>query len=193
MFYNLQISGVELHVANFLKLDLLDLMAVLLLFVPASLLWLVGTDQSFLLLAHRLDGLLLALVTDFPGLLLAVLGVAVFLGLEVAVLLLDREGEDVGEFLAVPVDISLANLYLDLAGNVIAALCRLPCTDNSFGSITIVFGALVPLAVKFHGVSSGHVVDNLLLHVAIRCLDIGTLVIILSGHVDLVGGVAHSV
>ena len=75
----------------------------------------------------RLDGLLFALVADLPGLLLAVLGVAVllsllwtslhlqlanFLWLEVAVLLLDWEGEDVGELFAVPVDIGLA--YLDL-------------------------------------------------------------------------------
>ena len=126
---DLQISGIELHVTDFLELDLLDLVAVLLVLIPACLLWLVGTDQSFLLLTHRLDSLLLALVADLPGLLFAVLGVAVllsllwtslhfkladFLGLEMAVLLLNREGEDVGEFLAVSVDISLANLDLDL-------------------------------------------------------------------------------
>merc|ERR1712097_181457 len=118
----LEVSSIKLHVANFLKLDFLDLVAVLLVLIPACLLWLVSANQSFLLLAHRLDGLLLALVADLPGLLLAVLCVAVllgllwaslhlkladFLGLEMAVLLLDREGEDVGEFLAVPVDISL--------------------------------------------------------------------------------------
>ena len=77
----------------------------------------------------RLDGLLFALVADLPGLLLAVLGVAVLLsllwtslhlqlanllGLEVAVLLLDWEGEDVGELFAVPVDIGLAYIDLDL-------------------------------------------------------------------------------
>merc|ERR1719186_2528979 len=205
---NLQISGIKLHVTAFLELDLLNLVAVLLLLVPASLLWLVGTDQSFLFLTHRLDGLLLALVTDLPGLLLAVLGIAVllgffgaslhfkladFLGFEMAILLLNREGEDVGEFLAVPVDISLANLDLNLAGNVVAALCRLLRTYDSLRSIAIVLGALVPLAVKLNGVSAGHVVDNLLLHVAIRCLDIATLVVVLGGHVDLVGGVAHSI
>merc|ERR1719186_1299114 len=138
---NLQISRIELHVTDLLELDLLNLVAVLLILVPASLLWLVATDQSFLFLAHRLDGLLLALVTDLPGLLLAVLSIAVllgffgaslhfkladFLGLEMAVLLLNREGEDVGEFLAVPVEISLANLDLDLTGNVVATLCGLP-------------------------------------------------------------------
>merc|ERR1719427_1180513 len=125
---NLQISRIELHVTDLLELDLLDLVAVLLILVPACLLRLVATDQSFLFLAYRLDGLLLALVTDLPGLLLAVLGVAVLLGLlwpslhfqladflwlEMAILLLDREGEDVGEFLAISVDISLANLDLN--------------------------------------------------------------------------------
>merc|ERR1719289_733206 len=109
------------------------------------------------------------------------------------VLLLDLTGNVVAEFLAVPVDISLANLDLDLTGNVVAALCRLPCTYNSLGSITIILGALVPLAVELHGVSASHVVDHFLLHVAVGCLDIGTLVVILGGHVDLVGGVAHSV
>ena len=104
-------------------------MAVLLVLLPAALLWLISADQSLLHVTDRLDGLLLALVTDLPGLLLAVLGVAVLLGLlgaslllqladllglKMAVLLFYREGEDVGEFLAVSVDISLANLYLDL-------------------------------------------------------------------------------
>merc|ERR1711887_316914 len=167
--HNLQIFRIKLHITDFLELDLLDLVAVLLVLVPACLLRLVSADQPFLLLAHRLDSLLLALVTDLPGLLLAVLGVAVllgllraslhfkladFLGLEMAVLLLNREGEDVGEFLAIPVDICLANLDLDLAGNVVAALCGLPCTNNSLRSIAIVLGALVPLTVELHGVST---------------------------------------
>merc|ERR1712200_225495 len=78
---NLQISRVELHVADLLELDLLDLVAVLLVLIPACLLWLVGTDQSFLLPTNRLDGLLLALVADLPRLFLAILGVAVLLGL----------------------------------------------------------------------------------------------------------------
>ena len=104
-------------------------MAVLLGLLAAALNRHVVADQSLLHVADRLDGLLLALVTDLPGLLLAVLGVAVLLGLlgaslllqladllglEVAVLLLHWEGEDVGEFLAISVDISLAHFYLDL-------------------------------------------------------------------------------
>ena len=68
------------------------------------------------------------------GCFLAVHGVAVLLGLlgtslhlqlayllrlEVAVLLLNWEGEDVGELLAVPVDIGLAHLDLDLGEIII--------------------------------------------------------------------------
>ena len=125
----LKIPSIKLHVAHFLKNNLLNLVAVLLVLVPAGLLRLVGTDQSLLFLTHRLDALLLALVTNLPGLLFAVLGVAVLLGLlraslhlkladllglKVAVLLLNWEGEDVGELLAIPVHVSLANLDLDL-------------------------------------------------------------------------------
>ena len=84
--------------------------------------------------AQRLNRLLLALIADLPGLLLAVLGVAILLGflgtslhlqladllrLEVAVLLLNWEGEDVGELLAVPVDIGLAHLNLNLGEIII--------------------------------------------------------------------------
>merc|ERR1719370_1726380 len=116
-----------------------------------------------------------------------------FLWFEVAVLLFHREGEDVREFLAIPVDISLANLDLDLTGNVVAALCWLLSTYNSLRSIAIVLSALVPLAVELNGVGAGHVVDDLFLHVAVRGFYIGALVVILGGHVDLVGGVANSV
>ena len=104
-------------------------MAVLLIVVPALLLWHVNALQPLLLNTIWLEGLLLALVADLPWLLLAVLSVAVLLSLlgaslhleftdllwlKVAVLLLDREGEDVGELLAVSVNISLAHFYLDL-------------------------------------------------------------------------------
>merc|ERR1711982_250908 len=134
MVLNSQVTGVEFHITNFLKDNLLDLVAVLLVLIPASLLRLIGADQPVLHNTHWLQRLLLALVTDLPGLLLAVLSVAVLLGLlraslhlqlayllrlEVAVLLLNREGEDVGELLAVPVHVSFANLDLDLSWNVV--------------------------------------------------------------------------
>merc|ERR1712066_543410 len=103
----LQIPSVEFHVTNFLKNNLLHLVAILLVLIPASLLRLVGTDQPVLHNTHWLQRLLLALVTDLPGLLLAVLSVAVLLRLEVAVLLLHWEREDIGELLAVPVHVRL--------------------------------------------------------------------------------------
>merc|ERR1719158_736087 len=109
----LQIPSIELHVTDFLKHDLLHLVAVLLVLVPAGLLWLVGADQSLLFLTNRLDALLLALVADL-------------LRLEMTVLLLYGEGEDVGELFTIPVNISLANLNLNLTRDVVAALCWLP-------------------------------------------------------------------
>merc|ERR1719431_261306 len=117
-----------------------------------GLLRLVGADQPLLGVAQGLDRFLLALITDLPGLLLAVLGVAVLLsflwarfhfkladllGLKVAVLLLDWEGEDVGELLAVPVHVGLANFHLDLSRDVIAALCGLSIAHNSLRTIPI--------------------------------------------------------
>merc|ERR550519_1251034 len=107
--------------------------------------------------------------------LLAVLGVAVLLGLlraslhlkfadllglEVTVLLLNWEGKDVGELLAVPMHVSLADLNLDLSGDVIAALSGFPIAHDTLWSIPIVLGALVPLAVELHGVGTGNIVDH---------------------------------
>merc|ERR1719184_476931 len=204
----LQVRCIKLHVANLLKYHLLDLVAILLLFVPRRLLGHVGTLKTLLHVTNRLEGLLLALVTDLPGLLLAVLGVAVLLGLlgtslhlkltdllglEVAVLFLHWEGEDIGELLAVPVDIGLAHLDLDLSRNVVAILFVLLVADHTLGTVPVVLGAFVPLAVKHHGVRAGNIVDHLLLHVAIRRLQVSALVIILRGHVDLVCCVTNPV
>ena len=126
---SLQIPSIKFHVTFFLEHHLLDLVAVLLVHVIAGLNRLVGADQSLLSVTQGLDGFLLALITDLPGLLLAVLGVAVllsllgaslhlkladFLWLKVTILSLHRERKDIREFLTVPVDISLADLYLDL-------------------------------------------------------------------------------
>merc|ERR1719504_633978 len=205
---SLQILCIELHVANLLDHHLLHLVAVLLGLLPAALHGLVTALQALLDVTERLDRLLLALVTDLPGLLLAVLGVAVLLGLlgaslllqladllglEVAVLLLYREGEDIGELLAISVDISLAHLYLYLSRDVVAILLGSPCTDNLLLPIAIVLGGHLPLAVELHGIGAGHIVDDLFLHVAVRCLHVAALVVILGGGVDLVGGVADPV
>merc|ERR1719186_500147 len=117
----------------------------------------VLAGEPLLHVAQRLDGLLLTLIADLPGLLLTVLGVAVLLGflgtslhrqladllgLEVTILLLDWEGEDVGELLAVPVDIGLAHLNLNLSRNVVAILLVSSRTDDLFLAIAIVLGRL---------------------------------------------------
>merc|ERR1719347_1604472 len=208
LIQSLQVRCIKLHIANFFQDNLLNLMAVLLRLILTLLNRLVSALQAVLSLTHFSQVLLLALIADLPGLFLTVLGVAVLLGLlwsslhfeltnflwlKMTVLLFHGEGEDVREFLTVPVYISFAHFDLDLARNVVAILSWLPITDNSLWSIPIVFGRLVPLAIKFYGVSACHIVDDFLLHVAIGCLYISTLVIILSSHVDLIGGIADPV
>ena len=71
----------ELHITNLFNDHFLHLIAVFLGLIPALFHWFVDTSQALLHVTERLDRLLLALVADFPGLLLAVLGVAVLLGL----------------------------------------------------------------------------------------------------------------
>jgi len=182
--------------------------AVLLVLVSALFLRRIYTLQPLLHLAYRPKGLLLALITDLPRLLLAVLGIAVllsllraslhleladFLGFEMAVLLLDREWEDVGELLTVPVHVSFADLHLDLSWDVVAVLGRFSCTDNALWTIAVILGALVPLTIEFNRVGTGDIVDDLLFHEAVGRLDICTLVIVLGSHVYLIGGIANSV
>merc|ERR1711875_179050 len=208
VFHNLQIRSIELHIAFFYQFDPLHLVTVLLILVSALFLGRIHTLQPLLHLAYRPKGLLFTLIADLPWLLLAVLGIAVLLGLlgtslhlelayllrfKVAVLLLNREGEDVGELLAIPVNVSLANFDLDLSWDVVAVLGGFPAADHTLGSIAIVLGGLVSLTVEFHGVGAGNVVDYLFLHVAIRGLDVGALIVILGSHVDLVCGVTHPV
>merc|ERR1719452_292562 len=128
-------------------------MAVLLSLLPTLLDWLVCDYQALLHVTHWLDGPLLALVTDLPGLFLAVLGVAVLLSFlwtdlhlqfayllwfEVAVLLFHWEREDVGKLLTVPVDIGLTHLNLDLSRNIVAILFWFPGTLNLLLSISVV-------------------------------------------------------
>merc|ERR1712183_1012393 len=204
----LQVRSIKLHVTNFFHDHLLHLVAVLLSLVLALLLGDVLAGKPLLHVAQGLDGLLLALVADLPGLLLAVLGVAVLLsflwaslhfqladllGLEVAILLLYWEGEDVGKLFAVPVDIGLAHLNLDLSRDVIAILLRSSRTNNLFLTVAIVFGCLLALAIELDGVRASDVVDGLLFHVAVGCLHITALIVVLRGGVNVVCGVAHPV
>merc|ERR1712202_109420 len=170
-----QIRSIELHIAHLFHNNFLHLVAVLLGLVLALLHWFVDACQALLHVTEGLDGLLLALVADFPGLLLAVLSVAVLLGLfwtslhlqladllglEVAVLLLNWEGEDVGELFAEPVDIGLAYLDLDLSRNVITILLRGPRTHNLLLSISVVLCCLLPLAVELDCIGASDIVDS---------------------------------
>ena len=128
-YFKSQIRCVKLHITNFFNDHFLHLVAVLLGIVSALFHWFVDAGQALLHVTEGLDGLLLALIADLPGLLLAVLGVAVLLSLlwtslhlkltdllwlKVAVLLFNREREDIGEFLTISMNICLANLHLDL-------------------------------------------------------------------------------
>merc|ERR1719167_1354806 len=164
--------------------------------------------MPFLHHALRLYRLLFALVADLSWLLLAVLRVTVFLcflgtslhfklayllWLEVTVLFFDRKGEDIREFLTIPVYVGLAYFHLDLSGNVIAVLLRFPCADNLFLSISVGLCGLLASTVKLDSVSAGDVVDDLLLHEAVWRLDITALVIIFSGGVYLVGSVTDAI
>merc|ERR1719481_894655 len=208
LFHNLQIWSVELHIAFFYQLNPLHLVTVLLVLVSALFLRRIHTLQSLLHLAYRPKRLLLAVVADLPRLLLAVLGIAVLLGLlraslhlkladflwfEMTVLLFDRERKDVGKLLAISVYVSFTNLHLDLSWDVVAVLGWFSCADHALWTIAIILSALVPLTIEFDRISTGYIVDDLFFHEAVRCLNICTLVIILCSHVDLVGGIANSV
>jgi len=183
-------------------------MTVLFVFIPAFFNRFVRTLEPLLHFTDWPQRLLLTLVANLPWLFLTVLSVAVLLsflrssfhlelanllGFEMAVLFFDREREDIGELLAVPVNIGFAHLNLDLSWNVVAILRRFPRADDTLRSITIVLGALVPLTVELDRIRTGHVVNDLLFHVTVRCLNICALIIVLSGHVDLVGSVANSI
>ena len=104
-------------------------MTVLFRFVPALFNWVVDTFEPFLHLTDWPKRFLLALITNFPRLFLAILGVAVFLSFlraclhfqltdllrfKMAILFLYGEREDIGELLTIPVDIRLANFDLNL-------------------------------------------------------------------------------
>jgi len=169
---------------------------------------LVCTGQSLLHRALWLDRLLFALVTDLSWLLLAVLRVAVLLGLlwtslhfkltyllwlEVTVLFFHREGEGVGKLLTIPVNIGLAYFHLDLSGNVVAILLGFPCTDYLLLSISIWLSGLLAPTVELHSISAGDIIDDLLLHIAVRRLNIAALVIVLCGGINLVGCVTDAI
>ena len=70
---------------------------------------------------------------------------------------------------------------------MVAILLRCSGADDLLLPIAIVLGGLLPPAVELYGVGAGDIVDDFLLHVAVGCLHVATLVVI------LVGGVADPV
>merc|ERR1719167_1925906 len=204
----LQIVTVELQITDLLNYHSLGFVAVLLILLRALFNWLIGTGQSLLHRALWLNRLFLALVTDLPGLLLAVFGVAIllsflgaslhlkfadFLRLEVTVLFLHREWEDIGELLTIPMHVGLTYFHLNLSRDVVAILLRFPCADNLLLSIPIRLRGLLAPTVELDSVSAGDIIYDLLLHVAIRRLNITALIIILGGGVYLVCGVTDAI
>merc|ERR1711979_69187 len=116
-------------------------MAVLLRHILTLLNRLVSTLQAVSSFTHFSQILLLALITNLPGLFLTVLSVAVllcllwsslhfeltdFLWLEMTILLFHGKWEDVREFLTVPMNIGFAHFNLDLTWNVVAILSWFP-------------------------------------------------------------------
>merc|ERR1719508_321360 len=57
----------------------------------------------------------------------------------------------------------------------------------------LILGGLLPLAVELHSIRAGDIIDGLLFHVAVGRLHVAALVVILSGGVNVVCGVAHPV
>merc|ERR1719391_1740983 len=171
---------------------LLHLEAVFLLLFLALLHRLVAAYVLLDFVAHGAQLLALAVLAHLPGHGLALLVVDVLLGLlgagarlqlallhglGVAVLLLDRVGELVGELLAVLAGLGLTDLLLDLPGGVVALLGRsLLALDRALA----VVGFLL-LAVEVHGEDAGTVLHHLILIPAVLVVDVDTLEVILGG------------
>ena len=64
---------------------------------------------------------------------------------------------------------------------------------NLLLSIAVVLSGLDTPAVKLNSVGAGDIIDGFLFHIAVGCFNITALVVILSGGVNLVGGVTDSV
>jgi len=206
--YKLQVRSIEFHITDLFDYNPFYLVAILLLFLLALLHRMIFASKALLHGALWLDRFLLALVANLSWLLLAILGVAVFLGLlgtsfhfqftdflglEVAVLFLDGEGEGVGELLTIPMDVSLAHFDLNLSWDVITVLLGFSSTNNLLLAITVRISGLLASAVEFYSIRAGNVIDHLLFHIAVRCLDIAALVIILGSGINLVGCVTNTI
>merc|ERR1719452_467888 len=208
LFKSLKVVGGELVVADLhLGLDLL-LVAVLLGLLHALLLGHVGARQAGLLLAAWHDLLDLAGLADVPGHGLAVLAVAVplgllvprpllqlahLLGLEVAVLPLLGLGVLVGHLLAVSAVLGLAHLGPHLSGGLVAALPGdLLAGGEHAVALHTQLGGLLLLAVEVEGFLARDVHDGGHLVHAHGGLQVGALGVIPAGLADHIAGVAEA-
>merc|ERR1719334_1204326 len=128
--------------------------------------------MAFLEITDRLKALCLTLITDFPRLLLTILGVAVLLGL---------------------LGSSLHLQFTDLLRFKVTVLFRSSRASDIRSTVTIIFSRFNSLTVKFDSIRASNIIDHFLLHVAIRCLHINALVVIFSGRVNLKGSVADPI
>merc|ERR1712105_480460 len=164
--------------------------------------------EKGLLLAARHDLLDLAGLADVPGHGLAVLAVAVplgllvpraplqlahLLGLEVAVLPLLGLGVLVGHLLAEPAVVGLADLSPHLSGSLVAA----PPGDFLAGGEHAVtlhpkLRSLLLLAVEVEGVLTGDILDGDDLVLTDSGLQVGALEVVPRGLPDHVAGVAEA-
>merc|ERR1719391_1915635 len=183
---------------------LLHLEAVFLLLFLALLHRLVAAHVLLDFVADGAQLLALAVLAHLPGHGLALLVVDVLLGLlgagarlqlallhglGVAVLLLNRVGELVGELLAVLAGLGLADLLLDLPGGVVALLgWSLLALDRTLA----VVGFLL-LAVEVNGEDAGTVLHNLILIPTVLIINVDALKVILGGLGQIVDSVAHPV
>ena len=68
-----------------------------------------------------------------------------------------------------------------LARDVVAVMLGRFFTFNPILVVAVILGGIDPLAAELNRVGAGHIIDHLLLHVAVGCLHVSALVIILSG------------
>merc|ERR1711915_994174 len=99
----------------------------------------------------------------------------------------------VRKLLTVSMDVSLAHFNLDLSWYVVAVLLRCPLANYICCTVTIILGRFDSFTIKFNGVGACYVIDNLLLHVAVRSFDVDALIIVLSRGINFESCVAYTI
>jgi len=195
----------ELLVADPLRGDDLLLVAVLPVRLLTSLLRLVVTARPHHLNTVRDEFLLLHGVTELPWDRCTVLSVAVtlslpgsaprlqpanLLGLEVAVLLLERQREGVRELLAVTLSLGPTQLITDSPRGVVAVLPGDPLAHSLLAVSTV--NTLLLTTLELHGLLTSHIIEDRLGILAVLVLQVSALEVIPGVDVDLEGCIADS-